>query len=68
MEMQIDKNVTYAIIGVLICTIGYISYNWMSWATETLITVDKRTEVMSVQIGYIVDGMGLNYGLFTQND
>ena len=63
-----DRNVTYAVIGVLICAIGYLAYDWMSWATETLIAVDKRTEVMSVQIGYIVDGMGLNYGFLTEKE
>ena len=62
MEMLIDKNVTYAVIGVLICTIGYLSYDWMSWATEPLIAVDKRTEVMSVQIDHIVNEMGIRYG------
>ena len=30
--------------------IGTISYGWAAWATETLIAVDKRTEVMAAQI------------------
>ena len=60
--MKLDRNMMFAIIGTIVCSAGYITYNWMSWATETLIAVDKRTEVMSVQIGYIVDGMGFNYG------
>jgi len=33
--------------------IGAVSYAWASWTTETLISVDKRTEVMATQIEYI---------------
>ena len=66
--MQIDKGVTYAIIGTLICVIGYLSYNWASWATETLIAVDKRTEVMSVQIDHIADTISVSYGYLSEQE
>ena len=52
MEMQIDKGVTYAIIGTLIC----------------LIAVDKRTEVMSVQIDHIADTISVSYGYLSEQE
>ena len=43
---KIVMGVAAALIGV----VGAISYSWASWTTETLIAVDKRTEVMAVQM------------------
>ena len=42
--------------------IGAVSYAWASWTTETLISVDKRTEVMATQIEYIKLEMEKAYG------
>jgi hypothetical protein len=39
-----------AIITTVVGVVGAVSYSWASWTTETLIAVDKRTEVMAVQI------------------
>jgi len=47
---MLDKKVTLALVTTIIGVVGAISYNWASWTTETLIAVDKRTEVMAVQI------------------
>ena len=47
---MLDKKVTMAIITTVVGIVGAVSYNWASWTTETLIAVDKRTEVMAVQI------------------
>ena len=47
---MLDKKVTMAIITTVVGIVGAVSYNWASWTTETLIIVDKRTEVMAVQI------------------
>tara|TARA_R100001594_G_scaffold25148_1_gene49276 strand:+ start:789 stop:989 length:201 start_codon:yes stop_codon:yes gene_type:complete len=60
--MALDRQVTLAIAGTAIGAVAFISYNWASWATETLIAVDKRTEVMSIQIDYIANEMGVSYG------
>jgi len=38
------------VAAALIGLVGAVSYNWASWTTETLIAVDKRTEVMAVQM------------------
>jgi len=46
----LSSKVVMGIAAALIGVVGAISYNWASWTTETLIAVDKRTEVMAVQI------------------
>ena len=46
LSSKIVMGVAAALIGV----VGAISYSWASWTTETLIAVDKRTEVMAVQM------------------
>ena len=50
---MLDKQITWALVTALIGIIGAVSYSWASWTTETLIAVDKRTEVMAAQIDYI---------------
>ena len=47
---MLDKKVTMAIITTAVGIVVAVSYSWASWTTETLIAVDKRTEVMAVQI------------------
>lgn len=47
---MLNKKVTLALVTTIIGVVGAISYSWASWTTETLIAVDKRTEVMAVQI------------------
>ena len=42
--------------------IGAISYSWAAWTTETLISVDKKTEVIAKEISYIKKYMERDYG------
>jgi hypothetical protein len=46
----LSSKVVMGVAAALIGLVGAVSYNWASWATETLIAVDKRTEVMAVQM------------------
>ena len=46
----LSSKVVMGVAAALIGVVGAISYSWASWTTETLIAVDKRTEVMAVQI------------------
>jgi hypothetical protein len=46
----LSSKVVMGIAAALIGLVGAVSYNWASWTTETLIAVDKRTEVMTVQM------------------
>lgn len=47
---MLDNKITLAVVTTVIGIIGAVSYSWASWTTETLIAVDKRTEVMASQI------------------
>ena len=58
LEKQVIIGITVAALGI----IGTVSYNWAAWATETLIAVDKRTEVMAAQIEFITIEMEKTYG------
>ena len=46
----LSSKVVMGVVAALIGLVGAVSYNWASWTTETLIAVDKRTEVMAVQM------------------
>jgi hypothetical protein len=46
----LSSKVVMGVAAALIGLVGAVSYNWASWTTETLIAVDKRTEVMAVQM------------------
>ena len=48
--------------------IGAISYSWASWTTETLISVDKKTEVIATEISYIKKYMERDYGYIQRSD
>ena len=63
---MLDKQITWALVTALIGIIGAVSYSWASWTTETLIAVDKRTEVMAAQIEYIKKEMEIIYGDVSQ--
>ena len=58
LEKQIIIGVAIAALGIS----GTVAYNWAAWATETLIAVDKRTEVMATQIEFITIEMEKTYG------
>lgn len=42
-----------AVVAALMGLIGAVTYSWASWTTETLIAVDKRTEVIEAQLEFI---------------
>jgi hypothetical protein len=46
----LSSKVVMGVAAALIGLVGAVSYSWASWTTETLIAVDKRTEVMAVQM------------------
>jgi hypothetical protein len=48
--------------------IGAISYSWAAWTTETLISVDKKTEVIATEISYIKKYMERDYGYIQRPD
>jgi|TARA_R110000796_G_scaffold86463_1_gene187049 hypothetical protein len=48
--------------------IGAISYSWAAWTTETLISVDKKTEVIATEISYIKKYMERDYGYIQRSD
>tara|TARA_R100001129_G_scaffold163256_1_gene128780 strand:- start:375 stop:605 length:231 start_codon:yes stop_codon:yes gene_type:complete len=65
---MLDRNVTLLVITTGLGVIGAITYSWASWTTETLIAVDKRTEVMATQIEFIKVEMEKSYGYVPQSD
>ena len=49
------KQVGISIVVLSIGGVGTIFYTWGSWTTETLIKVDKRTEVMELKLSNIAE-------------
>lgn len=49
------KQIGVSIVVLSIGGVGTIFYTWGSWTTETLIKVDKRTEVMEVKLSAIAE-------------
>ncbi len=47
------KQVGISVVVLSIGGVGTIFYTWGSWTTETLLKVDKRTEVMEVKLNAI---------------
>tara|TARA_A100000172_G_scaffold9011_1_gene4924 strand:- start:1300 stop:1530 length:231 start_codon:yes stop_codon:yes gene_type:complete len=59
---MLDNKIIMGIATTAIGIIGIVSYNWATWTTDTLIAVDKRTEVMAAQIEFIKVEMERTYG------
>jgi hypothetical protein len=53
--MEMLKQVGISIVVLSIGGVGTIFYTWGSWTTETLIKVDKRTEVMELKLSNIAE-------------
>ena len=49
------KQLGISVVVLSIGGVGTIFYTWGSWTTETLIKVDKRTEVMEVKLSAIAE-------------
>jgi hypothetical protein len=58
----VNRQVTITLITAFIIGVGGVGYSWADWVTKTLISVDKRTEVMASQIDYIKTEMERTYG------
>jgi hypothetical protein len=65
---MLNKQITLALITTVLGVVGAISYSWASWTTQTLIAVDKRTEVMATQIEFIKLEMEKTYGNLTRSN
>ena len=50
---MLSNKIVLAAVAALMGLIGAITYSWASWTTETLIAVDKRTEVIEAQLEFI---------------
>lgn len=53
--MEMLKQIGVSIVVLSIGGVGTIFYTWGSWTTETLIKVDKRTEVMELKLSAIAE-------------
>ena len=49
------KQIGISVVVLSIGGVGTIFYTWGSWTTQTLIKVDKRTEVMEVKLSAIAE-------------
>ena len=49
------KQIGISVVVLSIGGVGTIFYTWGSWTTETLIKVDKRTEVMEIKLSNIAE-------------
>jgi|TARA_R100001463_G_scaffold3000_1_gene12466 hypothetical protein len=59
---KVNKQVTITLVTAFVIGVGGVGYSWADWVTKTLIAVDKRTEVMALQIDYIKTEMERTYG------
>ena len=64
----LDKQVTIVLGTSFVIGIASVIYAWAAWTTETLIAVDKRTEVMATQIEFIKLEMERTYGNVPSTD
>jgi hypothetical protein len=62
------KQVVVILLTAVIGGIGAISYSWATWTTQTLISVDKKTEVIASEIAYIKSYMERDYGYIQRSD
>ncbi len=53
--MEMLKQISISIFVLSVGGVGTIFYTWGSWTTETLIKVDKRTEVMEIKLSNIAE-------------
>ena len=53
--MEMLKQIGISVVVLSIGGVGTIFYTWGAWTTETLIKVDKRTEVMEVKLSAIAE-------------
>jgi len=56
------KKLVAILFTAVVGGVGMVTYNWAVWTTETLISVDKKTEVIASEISYIKLYMERDYG------
>ena len=62
------KQVVVILLTAVIGGIRAVSYSWATWTTQTLISVDKKTEVIASEIAYIKLYMERDYGYIQRSD
>ena len=62
------KQFIVILFTAVVTGIGAISYRWAAWTTKTLISVDKKTEVIATEISYIKKYMERDYGYIQRSD
>ena len=59
---MLGKQFIIIVATAFIGGVGAVTYSWASWTTKTLISVDKKTEVIAAEISYIKKYMERDYG------
>ena len=54
---MLSNKIVLAAMTTVIGLVGAVCYSWASWTTETLISVDKRTEVIEAKLEFIAKEM-----------
>ena len=62
------NKLTVIFFATIVSGIGVVTYNWAAWTTETLISVDKKTEVITTEISHIKRYMERDYGSIQRSD
>jgi len=65
---MLGKQFIVIVATAFIGGVGAVTYSWASWATNTLISVDKKTEVIASEISYIKLYMERDYGYVPRAD
>ena len=65
---MLGKQFIVIVATAFIGGVGAVTYSWASWATNTLISVDKKTEIIASEISYIKSYMERDYGYIQRSD
>ena len=65
---MLGKQFIVIVATAFIGGVGAVTYSWASWTTKTLISVDKKTEVIAAEISYIKKYMERDYGYIQRSD
>jgi len=65
---MLGKQFIVIVATAFIGGVGAVTYSWASWTTKTLISVDKKAEVIASEISYIKLYMERGYGYIQRSD
>jgi len=65
---MLGKQFIVIVATAFIGGVGAVTYSWASWTTKTLISVDKKAEVIASEISYIKLYMERDYGYIQKSD